>query len=209
MRQLAKKCLPIVPSQAPRLVPHLARGFTLLEIMIVVVIMSVLLATGTPALRAYMMNNKILANAESFLSGLQQARTEAVRSNTTVSFVMTSATDLSATAATPDVAGRSWIVSAPDPDNPAQRIVISSKLATEGGGNTVAVAGTAATVVFNSLGATNLGAIAIYAFSPVGGSCGGDIRCINVVVTPGGRTQICDPAIASTALADSRRCITT
>jgi len=186
---------------------HPERGFSLLEIMIVVVIMSVLLATGTPALRAYMMNNKILAAAESFLSGLQQARTEAVRSNTTASFVMTSATDLSSISVTPDVGGKSWIVSAPDPDTPTQRIVIASKLASEGGGNTVAVAGSAATVVFNSLGATNLGAVAIYAFSPVGDTCGGDIRCINVVVTPGGRTQICDPAVAATALADSRRCI--
>ena len=184
-------------------------GFTLLEIMIVVAIMGVMLAVGAPALSAYMTNAKILASAQSVLGGLQEARAEAVRRNSNANFVLTSSTSLNDPSAAADGSGTSWLISVPDPITPSVRSVVNSKSSKEGSGDTIVVSANSPSIMFTSLGATNLTAPAIFQFMPpAGNTCGGNFRCINVVVTSGGRTQLCDPAIASSAIGDSRRCIT-
>ena len=55
------------------------RGFSLIEMVVVVVIMGILLGLGLPSYRAYMANQRIVANAEVFMSGMQMARAEAVK----------------------------------------------------------------------------------------------------------------------------------
>ncbi|MCC6472780.1 MAG: hypothetical protein IT514_03450, partial [Burkholderiales bacterium] len=43
--------------------------------------------------------------------------------------------------------------------------------------------------------------------NPSGGACaadGGPMRCLNVLVSPGGQIKMCDPAVAATG--DTRRC---
>jgi type IV fimbrial biogenesis protein FimT len=182
-------------------------GFTLLEIMIVVAIMGVLLAAGMPSLGAYMNNSKIQASAQSLLSGFQQARAEAVRRNLNVVITLTS-DSIDQTTPTASTTGKNWIITAPSPTIPTESIVVSAKSSSEGSAEKITVNGGVGTITFNSLGGTNLGLPATFAFGLDGKTCGGDVRCLNVIVTPGGRTQICDPAVPSTALGDSRRCIT-
>jgi len=181
-------------------------GFSLIEMMVVVLIMGVLLAVGGPSLNVYMTNNKIQATAQSFVSGLQQARGEAVRRNGNVNFILTDGA-IDVATSTPDAAGKNWMVTAPVLDAPTTIEIINSKSANEGSANKVTIGGGVASVTFNSLGGTNLGAAAQYTFGFDGLTCGTATRCLSVVVTPGGRTQLCDPAVPATALGDSRRCI--
>jgi type IV fimbrial biogenesis protein FimT len=195
------------------------RGFSLIELMIVIAIFGVLLAVGIPALRAYSVNNKILATAQSFMSGVQQARAEAVRLNTPVQILLTdnaaianpNITDTSAT-------GNNWMVRSFNRAN-ANFDLVNSRAGAEGGSaGTVTVSGAdtggvaVSVVEFNGLGGTTLTAPTIFSFGAVSGACTttatpSDVRCINVIVTPGGRSQLCDPAV--TTAGDSRRCIST
>ena len=185
-----------------------AKGFSLIELMVVLAIAGVLLGMSAPAIRAYLINSKIQATAQSFLSGLQQARAEAVRRNTTATMIMTDSVTLNDPSVTPSTTGKNWVLSTPNPDNTAVNTVINSKAVSEGSGATIKVTGSVASITFNGLGGTNAGATATFQFESEDQACGSEIRCINVVVTPGGRTQICDPSIASTAISDSRRCMT-
>ncbi len=64
---------------------HTRRGFTLMELMIVLALAAVVLAIGAPNFREFRQNNRLTATANDFLASLQLARTEAVKRQTTVS----------------------------------------------------------------------------------------------------------------------------
>lgn len=74
---------------------HLERGVSLIELMIGLTILSILLFEGLPSFAAWMQNTQIRTAAESIQNGLQMARTEAVRRNTNVQFIMGAASDWS------------------------------------------------------------------------------------------------------------------
>lgn len=200
---------------------HAARrsGFSIIELLVGMAIFGVLLAVGIPALRSYSVNAKILASAQSLFSGIQRARAEAIRLNTPVQVILTenagitnaNITDLSST-------GRNWIVRAFNRTTGTYDLVDAKSGAEGGSTGSVTVSGTDAatnpvnTIEFNGLGGTTLTSVATFAFAPAEGACTtastpSDIRCISIVVTPGGRAQLCDPA--ATAATDSRRCIVT
>lgn len=61
-----------------------ARGFSLIEILITVAIIGIVLALGMPAFNEWMRSTRIRGAADSLLSGIQLARTEAVRRNAPV-----------------------------------------------------------------------------------------------------------------------------
>ena len=56
-----------------------ARGFTLMELMIVLAVAGVILAIGAPNFRDFRMNNALTGAANDYLASLQLARTEAVK----------------------------------------------------------------------------------------------------------------------------------
>lgn len=58
-----------------------SRGFTMVEVLVVITILSVLLAFGVPALSTYMGNVRLRTAAETVLADLQRARSEAIRLN--------------------------------------------------------------------------------------------------------------------------------
>ena len=64
------------------------RGVSLIELMIGLTILSILILEGMPSFAAWMQNTQIRTAAESIQNGLQMARTEAVRRNANVQFVM-------------------------------------------------------------------------------------------------------------------------
>lgn len=97
--------------------------------------------------------------------------------------------------------------------------LVNSKSSTEGG-NTgqIVISGTdaasnpVAIIEFNGLGGTTLTSVATFAIQPAAGqgTCStqadpNQLRCLSLIVTPGGRSQICDPSV--TAVGDARRCI--
>lgn len=203
------------------------RGFTLIEVVVVTAIVGILLALGLSSYGQYISNARVRAAAQTFLAGLQNARSEAVRRNANVDFVLTdavltdtsSAADIGSAAATAsgtDFTGANWLVRTTGV-TPA---MIEFKLGAEGSGRSqgeaspVLVLGGAGMITFNGLGVTTAGAAVTYQFSnPNAGNCisdatPGPVRCLNVVVSPGGQARLCDPAVtaAQTLAGDTRGC---
>ena len=191
-------------------------GFTLVELLVGVTIVGVILALGAPALGTYLQNSKVANATATFYSGIQTARTEAIRRNVPVQFVLTnsvgSASALAA-GAVADPAGKNWIVRAA---SGATFIPVETNAAAEGQGMSgadgveVAASGPAGfdgTFVFNGFGSmvdnqpywidiTNSSAGACAAAS-------GPIRCRRIIISPVGRVAACDPAAVA---GDSRAC---
>ena len=65
------------------------KGFSLIELVVAIAIMGVIMSLGLPALTTYSRNLKLRAAAESFMAGLQLARGEAVRLNSSVELILT------------------------------------------------------------------------------------------------------------------------
>lgn len=63
-----------------------ARGFSLIELMMVVVLMAILLVVAVPGMRRLIVDNRINAAVGDLANGLGFARTEAVRINASVLF---------------------------------------------------------------------------------------------------------------------------
>jgi type IV fimbrial biogenesis protein FimT len=171
-------------------------------------------------------NMKLRATAEAISSGLQTARTEALRLNRQVEFVLTDDDPDAANVAAPNVttAGPNYMVRANmgagaytfvegragrEGQNQADTAAPNAQIAAVVPISTLP--GLVADVVtFNSVGRAELAANATFDVSnPAGGACrtaGGDepMRCLRVVVTPGGQVRMCDPAVADKS--DSRSC---
>ena len=62
----------------------LKNGFTLIEIIMTIAILSILLAIGAPALSSFLVNSRIKAVTTEMRDGLQIARMDAIRENNTV-----------------------------------------------------------------------------------------------------------------------------
>lgn len=210
------------------------RGFSLVELIIAVAIMGVLLSLAAPGFSAYLRNVKLRSAAESFLAGVQLARSEAVRMNTSVEFLLTADDPLAANVATAtaSASGVNWMVRTAD-----LVTFIDGKFGIEGSGRASAAALTikindttppadtdpdpppairVSSIVFDGLGRTSLAAPAVFKFNDLtAGRCitdpgppAGTVRCLRVVVSVGGQTRLCEPAIsaAATAAGDSRGC---
>lgn len=188
------------------------RGFSLIEVAIALVILGFLMTMGLPAFQSFLANSRLRATTDTFYSGLQSARGQAVTRNVPVQFVMT--TDDLSQAIDPNTtnlstSGLDWLTRTADPAIPGNFILLSSKPSREGSGGTpsVQVASTVSSVTFNSLGGTTLGGAATLQFTnPIGGACApaGPMRCLNIVVSIGGQIRMCDPAV--TAASDTRKC---
>lgn len=63
----------------------LHKGFTLIEMVVTIAILAILLTIAIPSFRALIINNRITAQANDFVSDVTYARAEAVRRNMRVS----------------------------------------------------------------------------------------------------------------------------
>ena len=152
-------------------------GFSLIELMVTLTIISSALFFGLPSLGAWVQSNQIRTAAEAIQNGLQITRSEAVRRNTSVQLVLSSlagggtSSDWSITCVTPSI-------TCPGVgQNPTE---IQKRMGVDGSANAV-VTSAQSTIVFNGMGRmTN-----------------GRMRCLNVVVSTGGHVRMCDPAFAT------------
>lgn len=191
------------------------RGVSLIELAIGLAIVGILMTVALPNFTVFLRNTEIKNAAETTLSGITLARTEAVRRNATVRFqLMSSLTNTCAASAS----ALNWVLSlddatslcavAPSPTNPPR--TIQAKSAQEGTRNiTVATTG-GATLTFNALGRVSGAGITQLDFSnPTGGACvhvdpSGEMRCLRIEVATGGSVKLCDLKVTDPT--DPRKC---
>ena len=172
---------------------HRARGLSLIELMIGLAIFGILLTTGLPTYSAWIQNTKIRNTAESVMTGLQLARNEALRRNTSVQFTFGANTD--------------WTVSVV---NPAE--TIQSRPSAQGsyGVTAARVPANATTLTFNSLGRVMANADGSASFTqldfdvPTAILPAAASRDLRITVGTGGRMRLCDPNV--TDATDTRYC---
>lgn len=199
----------------PKSYAAVARGFTIVELMVALALVGIMMTVGTPLIATMIQNSKLSSATRSYASGVQTARAEAIRRNLPVDFVLTNAA-LSATA-TGSANGQNWVVRWNDAGTPR---LVEGKAAVDGSGqqaaNSVTVSGAVTAPVagsfsgvltFNGFGAVTSGeTVALDVRNPAGGACAdsnGPMRCQRIQVRPGGQIHLCDPkAVAG----DSRFC---
>ena len=160
-------------------------GMTLVELMIGVLIVSIVLARGLPTLLDYINNDRIRSAAEEFRSGLESARMEAIRRNTTVNFV-------------PDATG--WSVVLPSAGGAPDEVLLARAPKHNEAG--LSAAPSLASVAFNGSGRLAAPGAFSVDIAPSADACqaaGGEARCLRVTVSPGGMVRMCDPALPADA----------
>lgn len=175
------------------------RGATIIEIAIALVIVAILVALGLPNFREWIQNSRIRTAAESVSSGLQTARSEAVRRNAAVRFLLTAPS-------TPG--GTGWQVALVNTGE-----VLQSAPAGEGSAYVVIAPtpGDATAITFNGYGRTpanGLNADGSSLLSQLDFDSGAidaaESRELRVVITTGGQIRMCDPRITTDG--DTRKC---
>jgi type IV fimbrial biogenesis protein FimT len=194
-----------------------ARGVTLIELMIGLAIVAMLIGMGLPSLGAWLANSRVRTTAESLQSGLAMARSEAMRRNQNVEFLVTNDTIDLGTVPTvvPAADGMHWLVRFMDPAV-ATYSMVDSRAGWEGAGRAEGqapagqVAASEPRIVFRPMGGTSLGAMATFDVSnPSAGACHttatpSPVRCLRVQVSVSGLVRLCDPSV--TDAADTRGC---
>lgn len=174
--------------------PSWQAGFTLIELMVGIAIVSLALMFGLPSMTAWLQSSQIRNAAESIQSGLQLAKSEAVRRNTAVQLSLSS---LGGTGA-PD-----WTVTCTTPtaDCPGGGMTEIQKYSAQEGAPSARINASQDTIAFGGMGRvtpTPAATIAINITNPNGGACmadAGPMRCLRVLVSAGGHIKMCDPAL--------------
>lgn len=188
------------------------QGFSLIELFTAITIIALLMALGMPSLSAYLQGARLGAGAKSYYTGVNLARSEAVRRNARVEFVLTQSPIAAGieNSLVPSTTGQNWVVRA-QPSASDPYVLIEAKTALEGAGSAtspVTATATASTIVFGSLGQSMTGPVSISLENPSMGACvmsGGPVRCFDVRVLAGGQTRLCTP-VASAVTGDTRNC---
>ncbi len=185
------------------------RGFSLIELLVVIVLIGVLVALGIPGLSNWAGDARLRSVAESFTNGLRLAQATAVARSHVAVFAVTTAEP--AYNAVPAANGTNWMVLL-DPLSSTETMDSSYLIqrSTEARQHNVTVSGSAM-VCFNSLGQQTVNLTTTQTSLPAstcatpGGSSGVDTapttfvlsranssRQYKVLVYPGGRVRMCD-----------------
>lgn len=185
------------------------RGMTIIELMIGLAIVAIVLFVAVPAFTIFLQNQQIKNAAQTVMTGLSSARAEAIRRNQAVRFQFVSNLTAGCVLATNSLA---WVVSLADPagnceatpgDMGAAAQIIEKRSATEGTRNVVVATNGGTTATFTGLGRLSGAGITQIDFSNATGSCehldllNGTMRCMRVLVSPGGEARMCDPKVAA------------
>ena len=195
------------------------RGVTLSEIMIGLVLVAMIFMLALPGFATMTQNMQLRNAAESILAGLSAARVHALQRNQAVEFLLINEDPDPGNVAgyVANTTGPGWAVRVNTPDGfefIEARSGVEASNQSDASALNVQITASALpatnVITFNNLGRTDLGANAQFDITnPVGGACktaGGDepMRCLRIVVTPGGRVRMCDPSV--TAATDTRAC---
>lgn len=195
--------------------PH--GGFTLVEIMVSITLMSILLMLAAPSLTTYRENSKIRAAVESFYASAQLARTEAIRTNQSVQLALTTDEPTAANKNTENLSATAsnWIIrTVSDDPTPTYQFLAGNTIREGSGSNSTSSVSVSAmsngsatpSITFSSASRTLLGAAWQVNFTSTSTACtpSGTARCLRVVITTSGQIKACDPA--ATTANDTRAC---
>jgi len=186
-------------------------GVTLIELLVTLTIAAGLMALAAPAFSTWMTNVRIRTTAESILSGINYAKSEAAGRNATVRFQLTSTLGADCALST---SASNWVVDLvvdlkDDADSPAtacnsgpsdtvQPAILQKRSSNDGSGNTT-VQASASSVVFTGLGRITpapTSSLTINITNSNVGTCaadGGKLTCLRIVISPDGQTRMCNP----------------
>ena len=177
-------------------------GVTLIELLIAIVIAGILMMIGVNSFSKWNQNQQVKTAAESILNGMQVARSEAVRRNTTARFVLcggaTSSWEILAVSAPAPLPSASLACGAGS-DAQAGEVRIQERTALEGSTNAqiqITPNGTKA-VTFNGMGrvvANTGGDAGTPAITQVDVTNPKGDRPMRVTVSTGGSLRMCDPS---------------
>lgn len=156
------------------------RGFTLVELMIVLLLLAVVATIGVPSFAQLMRSNQLTSHANGVLSALQLARSEAAARGVPVAVCGSN----NGSSCTNNGWGSGWIVFR----NPAGNGTLANPqdiIRTGSGADTLA--GTGNFVLFTAAGARGAGSAVAIRLSRT--SCGVE-RARQILISPGGRTYI-------------------
>lgn len=186
-----------------------ARGMTIIELMIGIAIVAIVLFVAVPAFTIFLQNQQIKNAAQTVMTGLSAARAEAIRQNRTVRFQFVSNLTAGCALATNSLA---WVVSLADPSGNCEATpgdmgtaaqIIEKRSATEGTRNVSIATTGGSTAAFTGLGRLTGAGITQIDFSNSTGTCehldavNGTMRCLRVLISPGGEARMCDPKVAA------------
>lgn len=167
------------------------KGFNLVELMIVVLILAIVASIAIPSFKNFIANTQIRNTTESIRNGLQIARAEAVKRNAIVNFKLN--------------ADKSWVIGCPTitTNCPA---TIQAKPSKEGA---------AATTNLTLIGADNVSFTNLGTVTPAVGQLSqvnidssaipaANTTDLQVTIGIGGNVRVCDPNVSATT--DPRHC---
>ncbi len=162
-------------------------GFSLVELMVTVAVLSLLMVLAVPSFTEWIQNSRIRTAAESVQNGVQFARAEAVRRNARVEFALVGT-------------GGGWVVRFA-----GGGATIQARSGSEGAGGVVlsTVPEDATSVAFDGLGRSDNTLTAINVDVPTSALPAAQSRDLRITIGTGG-VRMCDPNVSDST--DPRKC---
>ncbi len=158
---------------------HLSRGFTLVEVLVVIALLAIIASLAAPDLRSAMVRNKVANLGNEFSTALQQARALAVSRNSCMTLCVASAnnatTCTATTVANADFLANGWLIfqnpacdaAATDPAASTVGGTVLQQRSAEASGYTLKPSGTALNIVlFDPRGYANLSGSGNFQIAP-------------------------------------------
>jgi type IV fimbrial biogenesis protein FimT len=178
------------------------RGFSLVEMMVVITILAMLLLAGGGSFSTWIANGKVRSVAEDLANGLRIAQSESMRRNRVVALAVTTATP--ALNAAPSTRGVNWYVESLARTSDATTTAIYIQGGNYGTQSGIAVAASSALVCFGPLG-NQVDLSASSTINAIGTACAAGSqsytishssadKTLKVLLSAGGQVRICDTA---------------
>jgi type IV fimbrial biogenesis protein FimT len=186
-------------------------GFTIVELLVALSVLSIMLAYGVPEFSAGLANSKVRTAAESVKAGLRYAQVEALQRSMSTELVLTTSAPVDSNVnASSSVSARNWLVRVrPDPLRGVPQAVFLRGSADENASAAMMQNQTGGlSVVFQPNGrvAQGVGATTSALAAPfvVSITAPGTTRPLCVFASPTGSIKVCDPKLS---IGDSRACV--